>query len=78
VEKAKFAALLPVIIGGLASKIIDTKNFSEAEAIDKLYMSALYTMLENEKTKVWHYSIPKLYELWENETETGQLVLPEY
>jgi hypothetical protein len=78
VEKNKFAALLPVIVGGLANKIIDKKHISEEEAFDKLYTSALYGALENEKTKVWQYSVPKLYELWDNEALTGQLVLPAY
>jgi hypothetical protein len=78
VEKDKFSALLPVIVGALASKIIKEKNISDEDAFNKLYISALYTALENEKTKVWQYSIPKLYELWENEAETGQLLLPEY
>jgi hypothetical protein len=77
-DKDKFAALLPIIVGGLASKIIDEKNLNEDEAFDMLYVSGLYSALENEKTKVWHYSIPKLYELWENETRTGRLFLPEY
>ncbi len=77
-DKDKFAALLPVIVGGLAGKIIDEKHIGEEEAFDKLYSSALYSALENEKTKVWQYSVPKLYELWDREITTGQLVLPAY
>ena len=77
-EKDKFAAILPIVVGGLIKKIIDEKNFSEDETFDKLYASSLYAALEKEKTKVWHYSIPKLYELWEQEVKTGNLVLPEY
>lgn len=46
--------------------------------MEKLYSSELYSVLEKEETKVWHYSVPKLYELWEKETKTGQLVLTEY
>ena len=77
-EKDKFAALLPIIVGGLVKKIIEEANISEDEAFDKLYASALYAALENEPTKVWYYSVPMLYELWLDETATGQLVLPEY
>ena len=75
-EKDKFAAILPVIVGGLVNKIIDEVHMSEPEAFDKLYNSALYSVLEKEETKVWHYSVPKLFELWENETKTGKLKLP--
>ena len=46
------------------------------EAFDKLYDSELYSVLEKEETKVWHYSVPKLFELWENELKTGKLKLP--
>jgi len=76
VEKNKFAAILPVIVGGLVNKIIDEACMSEAEAFDKLYDSELYSVLEKEETKVWHYSVPKLFELWENELKTGKLKLP--
>ena len=75
-EKNKFAAILPVIVGSLINKIINETNMSEAEAFDKLYNTELYSILENEETKVWHYSVPKLYELWVNEIKTGKLELP--
>ena len=75
-ERNKFAAVLPVIVGGLVNKIIDEVPMSEIEAFDKLYNSALYSILEKEETKVWQYSVPKLFELWENEIKTGKLKLP--
>ena len=75
-DKNKFATILPVIVGGLANKIIEEAKMSETEVLDKLYNSALYSALEKEETKVWHYSVPKLFELWENEIKTGKLELP--
>ena len=77
-DKDKFAALMPVIVGGLAIKIIEETHVSENEALEKLYNSELYTALENEKTKVWTYSVPKLFDLYQNEINTGSLELPEY
>ena len=77
-EKNKFAAILPVIIGGLANKIIEETQVSEDHAFDKLYNSELYAALENEETKVWTYSVPKLFDLYQNEVNTGRLELPEY
>ena len=77
-EKSKFAAILPVIIGGLANKIIEETVVSEAEVFDKLYSSELYAALENEETKVWTYSVPKLFDLYQNEINTGILELPDY
>ncbi|MCL2797918.1 MAG: hypothetical protein FWD58_07690 [Firmicutes bacterium] len=77
-DKNKFAAILPLIIGGLANKIIEETHVSEDEAFDKLYNSKLYTVLEDEKTKVWTYNVPKLFDLYATEIESGRLELPEY
>ena len=78
VDKDKFAALMPVIVGGLVNKIIQETHVSEDEAFGRLYNSELYAALENEKTKVWTYSVPKLFDLYQDEIRTGVLVLPEY
>ena len=77
-DNAKFAAILPVLVGSLTSHIIEKTNISQEEAFDKLYNSNLYTMLENEKTKVWTYSVPMLFDLYQNEMTTGKLELPDY
>ena len=77
-DKDKFAALLPVIVGGLANKIIEETRVGEDEAFEKLYNSELYKVLENERTKVWTYSVPQLFDLYQNEINTGSLELPEY
>jgi hypothetical protein len=78
VEKNKFAAILPILVGGLTNKIIAETGVSEDEAFDKLYNSELYATLENEETKVWTYSVPKLFDLYQAEITTGKLDLPEY
>ena len=77
-ENSKFEVVLQTISTGLVAKIIEKTGLDEDMAMEKLYSSALYATLENEKTKVWHYSVSKLYELWDNEVKTGQLMLPEY
>ena len=77
-ETNQFNLVLQTISTGLVGKIISETGLDEDTAMDKLYSSELYVALEKEETKVWHYSVPKLYELWENETKTGRLVLPEY
>jgi len=77
-EKDKFAAIFHILIGGLTNKIIEETHISEDEAFKKLYNSELYAALENERTKVWTYSVPMLYDLYETEITTGKLDLPEY
>jgi len=77
-EKEKYAAILPILIGGLANKIIEETGSDENEVFEKLYGSELYAVLENEATKVWTYSIPMLYDLYRAELTNGKLELPEY
>ena len=77
-ENSKFAVILPIVIGGLINKIIEEEHIGEDEAFDKLYNSELYSLLESEETKVWTYSIPKLFELFQSEASTGKLEFLEY
>jgi len=77
-DKAKFEALLPFIVTALIQKIIERKNISQDEAFSALYGSGLYLVLDDEETKVWHYSTEKLFQLFDVEMSTGNLELPEY
>ena len=77
-DKAKFEALLPLIVTSLLQKIIERKKISENDTFSRLYDSRLYFFLDDEKTKVWHYSTEKLFQLFEEEMDTGHMELPEY
>jgi hypothetical protein len=77
-DKGKFAAILPILIGGLVNRIIDETGADEDDAFDKLYNSELYAALECEGTKVWTYSVPMLFDLYHAEITIGKLELPEY
>jgi hypothetical protein len=77
-ENNQFELVLQTISTGLVAMIITETDLDEDTAMEKLYSSALYSALEKEETKVWHYSVSKLHELWENEIKTGRLTLPEY
>ena len=77
-ETNNFDIVLQVISTGLVEKIITETGLNEDEAMEKLYSSALYSMLEDEEMKVWHYSVTLLYELYKEEITTGKLTLPEH
>ena len=77
-DKAKFEALLPLIVAALIQKIMERKKISQDEAFSSLYGSRLYFFLDDEKTKVWHYSVEKLFQLFDEEMSTGNMELPEY
>jgi len=77
-NKEKFEALLPFIITALLQKIIEQMRVPQEEAFFRLYGSKLYYLLDNEKTKIWYYSTDKLFQLFEEEMNTGNFELTEY
>ena len=76
-SKEQFEALIPYISADLIKLIADKENISHDDAILRLYSSKLYELLEDEETKVWHYSSEMLYSLLNQEEETGTIVFPD-
>jgi len=73
----KLSALLAVLNPSIVQLIIDNRKLSNIEATTLFYNSALYAMLENEASKLWHLSPLTLYELLEEELLTGNINYPE-
>lgn len=73
----QFIAIMPYISADLVSMIANKQNISEAEALNKLYSSKLYELLEKEETKVWQYSTDMLYALFTEEEQIGSLTFPD-
>lgn len=76
-SQEQFIAIMPYISADLVSMIVRRKSISEDEAITKLYTSQLYSALENEDTKLWHYSTEMLFSLFEQEELTGSIHYPD-
>jgi len=73
----KLSALLAIMNPSIVQLIIDNRNLTNIEATKLFYNSALYAMLENEASKLWHLSPLVLYEMLEEELETGTITYPE-
>ena len=73
----QFIAMIPYISADLVGFISHKQQISEDEAVRKLYSSKLYAMLEDEETKVWHYSTEMLYQLFEQEEKMGTIEFPD-
>lgn len=69
--------MLELIVPRLLRMIIEKQSLTEKEALTQLYASELYRQLEREETKLWHLSIPTLYEMWLEEKESGHITYPE-
>lgn len=76
-EQNKFNAIMPMISADLIYKIVLERNITEQEAINMLYSSKVYSLLEQEDTKLWQYSTPMLYSLLEQELDTGAIEFPD-
>jgi hypothetical protein len=70
-------AMLEMIVPRLIKTIIESMNITEKEAITILYSSKLYEQLDKDETKLWHLSVPTLFEMFREERETGQITYPE-
>ena len=70
-------AMLELIVPRLVRMLAEKQQLSQTDALMQLYHSDLYRQLEREETKLWHLSVPTLYELWLEEKETGHITYPE-
>ena len=73
----QFVAIMPYISADIVNMIAQKQNITESDALNKLYSSKLYGLLEKEETKVWQYSTEMLYSLFVKEEQTGSLVFPD-
>ena len=74
---SEFEAILPLKVEGIVEQLIKEHKMSLEGALEYLYSSQLYALLEREETKMWHYSPQMLLHLLENEKTTGKLILPQ-
>jgi hypothetical protein len=63
-ELIEFQAVLQIISSRLVQMIAKEMRISDRQALTLLYSSILYEKLEREETKVWHLSVPTLFELF--------------
>ena len=70
-------AMLEFIVPRLIKTIMENMGESEKDALTMLYSSKLYEQLDRDETKLWHLSVPTLFEMFREERETGQITYPE-
>lgn len=76
-SEKEIKGMLELIVPRLLRMIMEKQSLTEKEALTQLYASDLYRQLEREETKLWHLSIPTLYEMWLEEKESGHITYPE-
>ena len=73
----KLSGLLVILVPQVIKEIVENENISENTATENFYNSKVYSVLENEETKLWHLSPKALYELYKQEVKMGKIDFPE-
>lgn len=76
-DEKKFETLLTLIIQKIVSLIIDNFAYDEITAYKEFYNSKVYSLLEDESTKLWHFSPLTLFNMFCEEKLTGDFIIPE-
>lgn len=76
-EPQKFEAMLILIIPQVIELIAERLSIDEITASKEFYNSEVYSLLEEEDTKLWHLSALTLFTMFQEEKETGIISFPE-
>jgi hypothetical protein len=76
-NNTKFPLILEMKVSDLVNLYISSKNVTLDEALDTVYHSKLYKILEQEETKIWHHSPFLLLNCLNQELKTGKLECPD-
>lgn len=76
-EAEKFSAIMGVLVGQVVHLITENDSYDEIAASNEFYQSKVYALLEEEETKLWHFSPLTLFHMFDEEKRTGSFELPE-
>ena len=73
----KFSAIMCLIVPETIRLITENYPYDEITASRKFYRSQVYASLEQEETKLWHFSPLTLYNMFDEEQKNGSFIFPE-
>lgn len=76
-NEEKFGAIMGLIVPQVIQLITENYYFNEVVAANEFYDSKVYSILEQEDTKLWHLSPLSLYNMFLEEKKTGTFQIPE-
>ena len=76
-EQKKFEAMLVLIVPQVIGMIVKNYATDELTATRTFYNSKVYSLLEQEDTKLWHLSPLTLFNMYDEERKTGNITFPE-
>lgn len=73
----KFEAILTLLVPQVIQLIVENYSFDEITASREFYESKVYSLVEQEDTKLWHFSPLTLFNMFDEEKKTGDFEMPE-
>ena len=70
----KFEAILTILVPQVVQLICENYPVDESR---EFYESKVYSLLEQEDTKLWHFSPLTLFNMYDEEKKTGNFEIPE-
>jgi hypothetical protein len=74
---SRYSFLLYAITKNLIDFIADQYKISVESAMEKLYNSKTYSLLEDKSTRLWQFSKLFIFLVFDNEQKTGKFEIPE-
>ena len=76
-EDQKFEAIMTILVPQVIQRIVESNATDEITASRQFYESAVYAILEQEETKLWHLSPQMIFQMFDGEQKTGAFEIPE-
>lgn len=76
-EAEKFSAVMGILVEQVVHLMVEKYPYDEITASREFYDSKVYALLEQEDTKLWHFSPLTLFHMFDDEKNTGSFELPE-
>lgn len=76
-ERKKYEAMLVLIVPQVIGLIVKNDGLDEVTAARLFYESRVYSLLEQEDTKLWNLSPLTLFNMYDEEQKTGNITFPE-
>ena len=76
-ERKKYEAMLALIVPQVIGLIVKNDGLDEVTAARLFYESRVYSLLEQEDTKLWNLSPLTLFNMYDEERKTGNITFPE-
>ena len=76
-DKDGLSAILIILVPQILELIMNEYLVGDEKAVEMFYSSELYSRLEEEETKLWHLSAQALFDLFQEELDTGKITYPE-